>query len=89
MQIGDSVYEVRSGRGNYGSRDRQSGEAVFVGTQDIVIEGAPDTSVPGNYTVVYSYTVDAGDAGPVTGRTRLYVVVRKEPRPAAADRGRQ
>ena len=78
VQIGSMTYEIVNGRGNYGSEDRQRGEAVYVGRNDIVIDGTVDSNVPGNYIVTYSYTVENEAAGPVTGKTRLYVVVREK-----------
>ena len=80
VQIGTVTYEVVNGYGNYGDSNRARGETIYIGRQDITVEGAVDTTVPGIYVITYSFTVDTGSSGPVTGKTRLYVIVRERPR---------
>lgn len=82
ISIGNTVYELVEGEGNYGEEDLDPEEPVVVGTDQIRISDMPDTSTPGNYTVTYSMTVPVGRYGEqVTGSANLYVVVRDIPVP--------
>ena len=70
------VYDIVRGEGNYDMDPRPEEERIVVGSEYIDIDNRVNTEIPGNYTVTYSRTVDAGNQDTVTGSVQLIVVVR-------------
>ncbi len=76
VTIGGGQYDVARGYGNFGEEMDPSERAV-IGTQQIEVDNPVDTSVPGNYTVIFRMSVKGNNGDTVTGETRQYVVVRE------------
>ena len=72
------VYDIVEGEGNYDMDPQPEDERIVVGSHYIDIDSTVDTDIPGNYTVTYSRTEDAGNQDTVTGSVQLIVIVTEE-----------
>lgn len=72
------VYDIVEGEGNYDMDPQPKDERLVVGTNHIDIDNRVNRDVPGNYTVTYSRTVDAGNQDTITGSVQLIVIVEDE-----------
>ena len=72
------VYDIVEGEGNYDRDPQPEDERIVVGSDYIDIDNTVDTDIPGNYTVTYSRTEDAGNQDTETGSVQLIVIVAQE-----------
>lgn len=72
------VYDIVKGEGNYDMNPQPEDERIVVGSNYIDIDNKVNTDIPGNYTVTYSRTEDAGNQDTITGSVQLIVIVTEE-----------